>query len=192
MRIALKGLLGITLATCSVNANATVFAKFSGIFQTGSLTGEAFTGSISYNTKGSYEYYGSDQTTYYESFPFGVTIKAQSFAPSDMETYVTNDGANDSIVFYGPNVPGVIKLSFLGGDAIRNGALPGGSNLLNFNQVRFDFDSPFYGTGSSDNVTITAVPELGTWAFLLLGFGLIGGMLRRRRNQPATSTVSRV
>ncbi len=32
-----------------------------------------------------------------------------------------------------------------------------------------------------DNATLAAVPEPGTWAILLLGFGLIGGAIRRRR-----------
>ncbi|WP_133366192.1 choice-of-anchor C family protein [Qipengyuania sediminis] len=32
-----------------------------------------------------------------------------------------------------------------------------------------------------DNVSITAVPEPGAWAFLILGFGLVGGALRRSK-----------
>jgi hypothetical protein len=31
------------------------------------------------------------------------------------------------------------------------------------------------------NVTISAVPEAGTWALMLLGFGAIGLTIRRRR-----------
>lgn len=38
--------------------------------------------------------------------------------------------------------------------------------------------------GYLDNIQIsTAVPEAGTWAMMLLGFGGIGAMLRRRRTQ---------
>ena len=32
-----------------------------------------------------------------------------------------------------------------------------------------------------------AVPEPGTWAMMILGFGLVGGMLRRRRHEAATA-----
>lgn len=33
-----------------------------------------------------------------------------------------------------------------------------------------------------DNITVTAVPEPGTWALMILGFGSAGAMLRRRRS----------
>mgnify|MGYP003386475181 CR=1 FL=1 len=35
--------------------------------------------------------------------------------------------------------------------------------------------------GYLDNITITAVPEPGTWALMIGGFGMAGAMLRRRR-----------
>ena len=34
-----------------------------------------------------------------------------------------------------------------------------------------------------------AIPEPGTWGLLLGGFGLAGAMLRRRRAQPALSSI---
>jgi hypothetical protein len=36
-----------------------------------------------------------------------------------------------------------------------------------------------------DGVTLAGVPEPSTWAMLLGGFGLIGLLQRRRRQQPA-------
>lgn len=42
------------------------------------------------------------------------------------------------------------------------------------------------GAGSSlSTVTLTAVPEPGTWALMILGFGGAGAMLRSRRRQAA-------
>ena len=33
-----------------------------------------------------------------------------------------------------------------------------------------------------DNVSISAVPETATWAMMILGFGVVGGAVRRRRS----------
>lgn len=41
------------------------------------------------------------------------------------------------------------------------------------------FGSSPYGP-ALDNVSVAAVPEPATWAMMLLGFGLIGGIMRRR------------
>ena len=38
----------------------------------------------------------------------------------------------------------------------------------------------FYGA-ALDNVSISAVPEPATWALMILGFGAVGGAMRRRR-----------
>lgn len=35
------------------------------------------------------------------------------------------------------------------------------------------------------DIATSCVPEAGTWAMLIAGFGLVGGTLRRRRAQPA-------
>jgi hypothetical protein len=40
------------------------------------------------------------------------------------------------------------------------------------------------------NVTISAVPEAGTWAMMLLGFGAIGLTIRGRRRQPVLAQVA--
>ncbi|MGH6911978.1 MAG: PEPxxWA-CTERM sorting domain-containing protein, partial [Phenylobacterium sp.] len=38
-----------------------------------------------------------------------------------------------------------------------------------------------------DGVSLTMVPEPSTWAMMLLGFGGIGAMIRRRRQTLATA-----
>jgi PEP-CTERM motif len=40
--------------------------------------------------------------------------------------------------------------------------------------------------GYVDNITLTAVPEPATWAFMILGFGLVGGAVRSRKANVAT------
>ena len=37
-----------------------------------------------------------------------------------------------------------------------------------------------------DSISIAAVPEPATWALMLLGFGVVGSAIRRRRRQGAT------
>ncbi len=39
-----------------------------------------------------------------------------------------------------------------------------------------------------DNIAIQAVPEPGTWLMMIVGFGLLGGMLRSRRRSLTTDT----
>jgi choice-of-anchor C domain-containing protein len=44
-----------------------------------------------------------------------------------------------------------------------------------------------------DNVSVTAMPEPAVWATMLLGFGLVGGLMRRRSRpaaQPALRTIA--
>lgn len=66
------------------------------------------------------------------------------------------------------------------------------------------FTGTFTGTGSDtltfanlaggsnegiflDNISVAAVPEPGTWLMMLIGFGLVGSQMRRRR--PVTATA---
>jgi hypothetical protein len=39
------------------------------------------------------------------------------------------------------------------------------------------------------SLTVTPVPEPGTWALMIAGFGGIGAALRRRRTQVAVATA---
>jgi hypothetical protein len=45
--------------------------------------------------------------------------------------------------------------------------------------------SDFFGTPVAD-LTISAIPEAGTWAMMIAGFGLVGAGLRRRREVAVT------
>ena len=58
--------------------------------------------------------------------------------------------------------------------------LASGNNLLEFKGQATTDQTAFI-----DNISVPAVPEPSTWAMLMLGFGLIGYVMRRR---PRTST----
>lgn len=57
---------------------------------------------------------------------------------------------------------------------------------------------PFFATASSDNIgplldnvnlSIGAVPEPATWAFMIAGFGAVGGVMRLRRRQQVRARI---
>jgi hypothetical protein len=67
---------------------------------------------------------------------------------------------------------------FFGGDAYAGGRLLGTPQpYANCNGATNNCDANFRVTGEN---LVAAVPEPGTWAMLILGFGVVGGALRRR------------
>jgi PEP-CTERM motif len=50
--------------------------------------------------------------------------------------------------------------------------------------------SPFNGGDAGLRVDLAAIPEPGTWALMIMGFGLAGGALRRTRGQTVRLTYS--
>lgn len=64
----------------------------------------------------------------------------------------------------------------------------GGSYLLTFSQA--PGGDPYRGS-IIDNVSISAVPEPATWGMMLLGFGLMGFGLRRRRSEVRNVELAR-
>ena len=96
--------------------------------------------------------------------------------------------APNTVLFNSLGLSIILNEQILSGDGIT-------STGITTNAIRIGFDNFLLGTGLVDgNVIIgqsqarataapvaAAVPEPGTWAMMLLGFGLIGGLMRRRR-----------
>jgi len=55
-----------------------------------------------------------------------------------------------------------------------------GAGAIGSNRV--DFGSQGF-SGSGDMTAVGAVPEPGTWAMMVIGFGLVGGAIRRQRRE---------
>lgn len=104
-----------------------------------------------------------------------------------------NTGATqNSVTVNAYNALGVVVQSIVGLQA-SNGVFDVKSLTAN-NVARFEIISGFNSNGSVklygvDNLTYTlnvdAVPETATWAMMIVGFGLTGAALRRRKSQAA-------
>ena len=67
---------------------------------------------------------------------------------------------------------------------------PGGFNEFAFRGIMADTPNSIYGlrfggsyllvTGTADGTVLPGVPEPATWALMILGFGAVGGAMRRR------------
>ena len=102
--------------------------------------------------------------------------------------YVLGDGSTGSVsVFSGLNGSGTLLGQIaLAPNAV--GCIPEMAELCPFQRAAFDFSGVahsvvFAGTVDQiafDDVTL-GVPEPGSWALLIIGFGITGAALRRRR-----------
>ena len=105
-------------------------------------------------------------------------------------------------ILLGSSTPGVIfnSASLFGilGSVGTYNLTGGGTNVMQLAPTAIgagDYRFSFAGTNNnpsgvaSGNVTISAVPEPGTWALMLLGFGAIGLTLRSRR-RPALAQLA--
>ncbi|HVF95058.1 MAG TPA: PEPxxWA-CTERM sorting domain-containing protein [Sphingomonas sp.] len=82
---------------------------------------------------------------------------------------LTNASANLSLLF-GPNSSGSID-AYVPGVLIKNNALDQACTSNSYCDANFRFTT----------TAAAAVPEAGTWALMLLGFGMVGAAMRYRR-----------
>jgi len=57
-----------------------------------------------------------------------------------------------------------------------------GVSTILFADGTFDAFGSYTSIDGSATLTLSAVPEVATWLMLIVGFGLVGSMLRRRRS----------
>lgn len=94
--------------------------------------------------------------------------------------------------FYGPLSSNFVRLGKTGASGDKTGSVV--FDLSQFAgqtvNLRFQYQSDYFAPGDGvliDNLTVTgtklasAVPEPATWAMMILGFGMAGAALRRRR-----------
>ena len=120
-----------------------------------------------------------------------ISVDMGDFAPSDSDTFTLS-------IFSGLGGTGTLlgSSSFAYGSAgfPTTGTLTAAS-LVPFRSAIFNGGSnEFPNSVYYDNIvarpTVAGVPEPSTWAMLLLGFGLIGGAMRRRRAAKTTVTFA--
>lgn len=101
----------------------------------------------------------------------GVTLTNDS--TGEFYTGAVQNGFFD-LAFFGPSGvdPGIFTLTLVGNATIDNGVPP---------------SYPSIGGTASFEAGLGAVPEPATWALFILGFGAIGGALRRRSSAVRTS-----
>jgi hypothetical protein len=192
---------GDTLTFEGVANNTAVGNFYSGYSFSGSIIGlidsdAGGTGDIANEPSGNTVIYFTDGTTPLisvgDGFSDAFTFYYASFLGASVNIY-------DDLFGVG-NLLGTVTLPAQYADNNCVGDPTG--NVCNYTQVSISFSGvarsvTFGGTAnqtSFDNLTfgaadVGAVPEPGTWAMLLLGFGAVGFGLRRRRISPAFRTA---
>jgi hypothetical protein len=114
-----------------------------------------------------------------------------SFVIGSLDTYnslkLTFDDGSSSLYTGGAIIGGLPFSSGSTGSSTSNG-------LVTFNTGSGPriVGATFTSTGNSfefDNLASNGVPEPATWALMILGFGAVGGALRRRNARPALATA---
>lgn len=193
----LAALLVSGLASAPVNAEILTF-QFGGVVNSTSnpSVADQFTGSFAYDTSvpSSAGNLGSSiyNALYAYSFDSGQFSTSVGFNSSnDLQITDSFTGSDQLLIrVYQLNSSYSSAITFLdySGTAFTSTALPSTLSLSQFDSatiVLFGADGPIRGTITSLSQVKSAVPELSTWAMMMVGFAVVGAMMRYRRRQTA-------
>lgn len=123
---------------------------------------------------------------------FGVGAGQSSFALDFDATSLTISNVSGGIITLGQTIIALNNISSaFTSTSFLNSTISGfdaSDVTLSNGLLTLDFRGTSWQASSTASIalaTAAAVPEPATWATMLLGFGLIGGIMRRRRSQPA-------
>jgi PEP-CTERM motif-containing protein len=106
-----------------------------------------------------------------------------------LESPTFNDTPFNGLIFTSPGFLGLASATVDAATTL--GYFDDSRVALDGDQLRLNFSGLDYSDGDLVKLDFTgkagAVPEPGTWAMMLLGFGAAGSALRRRRRVPGTS-----
>jgi hypothetical protein len=96
--------------------------------------------------------------------------------PNGSTLVITTAGGASSVFNIDGNGANRFGINATGGDLITSATLTSAAGFGTFSQLRI----------GGDRALTAPVPEPATWAMMLIGFGAIGGAMRRRRTAGAT------
>jgi hypothetical protein len=177
-----------SVAAAATTANFTINTALDGINVPGAPTTATITGGIDYATFFAGPSGGSSAVTDFNVLlGNGSNYNAGNFAPFASgvnAVLILTSGQTGTLNFVanGGNAP-LFSFDLTGlFTADGQGALPGGGlTLTNSTQI----DGTTIAAGSAGTLAVAAVPEPGTWAMMILGFGAMGVAMRRRRTLSA-------
>jgi hypothetical protein len=189
-------LAGAIIAACALPALAPSEAAanllVNGSFETGDLTGWSFTGNTGFTTveKTPFVYGAEDGNFYVYEGPIGPDgILSQTFVDTPGQTllisgWLAGNGTGPSD--FNMSFNGVTRVSVnpVPAQGYKQYAFTATATGLDTFAVGFDNDPSFDGI---DNFSVApGIPELTTWAMMIIGFAGVGMQLRRRSRATAT------
>ena len=204
MRTVLGFLIAVAIATVASGSAQAAKIVFSGSNGAGWVSG-----SFDYDPSSTALETEADETRTYASYTPSRSLYNFSFTSSitngvttadDNYTIFINDflpgtdGQVDTLNVFGfkqlfgsENAMFTFDLDFPDANALSSASLP---TALNAGSARFSYTGPFDSLALPVTFAMaSAVPEPATWAMLIAGFGMVGGIMRRRRRVDARSLL---
>ncbi len=190
---------GVTIISTSATDTPPAGYSLIDTFDTAPAAGYTYTGTTFNTGTASFAAapYGDDTQYAYVLGNGTATLDTGSSLLTGLGLYIGSVDTYNTISFYGP---GHTLVGSFTGDQIlppANGNQGvGGSAYVNFGFSSYVNEVVFSSSQNSfefDDISVSAAPEPATWALMLGGVGILGGMLRvvaaRRREDEATGAL---